>query len=102
MNNRMSDKENMIYLNSFKLFFLDELYFYWQLSPTNIIYKNIESFFECSFKKISKLISNTNMSLSMMTKIVKMYAVILNIRIESIVSRKDDVFKVFFLKKIIS
>lgn len=70
MQYKMTVSENKIYLRCFKKFFLELLYFYWQLSPDNPVYIKLERAFKMSFEEYSSYISKKDMSFELMQELV--------------------------------
>lgn len=83
MSTRMTEAQNIIFMREFKRFFLELLYFYWNLSDENPIIRKLENSFKMSLAQYSAYIAKTPMTIETMQKIVDILRNDLKIMIKS-------------------
>ena len=83
MSTRMTESQNKIFMREFKRFFLELLYFYWNLSDGNPIIRKLENSFKMSLAQYSSHIAKTPMTVETMQRIVDILRNDLKIMIKS-------------------
>jgi hypothetical protein len=83
MSTRMTESQNKIFMREFKRFFLELLYFYWNLSDGNPIIRKLENSFKMSLAQYSSHIAKTPMTVETMQRIVDILRNDLKITIKS-------------------
>jgi hypothetical protein len=96
MSTRMTESQNKIFMREFKRFFLELLYFYWNLSDGNPIIRKLENSFKMSLAQYSAYIAKTPMTIETMQKIVDILRNELKIMIKSNAFMNNGEFTVEF------
>jgi len=90
MTYNMTESQNRIYRREFKRYFLEDLYFYWNLSEGNKIINKLEKSFGLTLARYSAVVSKKEMNVDLMRKIVETYRTELNIMIKANISVDVD------------
>lgn len=83
MGYKMSHSEHVQYLNKFKKFYLELLYFYWQLSDDNPYIKQLEYKTGMSLSVYSRTIARQEMTIPLMQDCVDIIRGVLGLAIKS-------------------
>ena len=97
--NSMDISMRTIYLFEFKKYFLNDLYFYWQLSTDNPLISKLEKSFGFNIKSFSAITANRAMTLAEVERIQLIYRQVLGIVFHSTVDKYKSIvnFEKFLL-----
>ena len=98
MQYKMCERDNKIYQTEFKRFFLELLYFYWNLSDDNEIVLKLEKSFGMSLAQYSAHVAKSTITIELIQKIIDILRKDLNFVIKSkaLVNNTKTLFEVEF------
>jgi len=85
----MSYGENVKYRHLFKKYYLELLYFYWQLSDDSVVVRSLEEAFGMSMREYSKSISEKEMDLEIMHEASSIIRTTLGLELRSIIDKSN-------------